>query len=102
MTISVGVVVALVLGCGSKEPKPGTGGSGSGSGAGSPVATAPEAASWKLGGLDVPVTFIPKALGALPLKPGAPYRLSDFPDDPPNWHTRSSPAMRPATRRRTT
>ena len=85
MKLSVGMVVALVVGCG-KGSKPGAGGSGSGSG--SPVAMAPEAASWKLGGLDVPVTFIPKALGTLPtvlpLKPGAPYRLSDFPNDPPN------------------
>ena len=82
-------LAALVIGCGNgskSEPS----GSGSGSGSGSAVAAAPDvaAASWKLGGLDVPVTFIPKALGimptVLPLKPGAPYRLSDFPDDPPN------------------
>jgi hypothetical protein len=78
-------LAALVIGCGNGS-KSETSGSGSGSG----VSAGPEvaAASWKLGGLDVPVTFVPKALGTLPsvlpLKPGAPYRLSDFPEDPPN------------------
>jgi hypothetical protein len=86
MKLLLCALAALVVGCG-KGSKSETTGSGAGSAA-PPASPAADATSWKLGGLDVPVTFIPKTLGtlptALPLKPGAPYRLSDFPDDPPN------------------
>ena len=85
MKLTLCALTAVVIGCGNGSK---TGTSGSGSGSGGATAAPVVAETWKLGGLDVPVTFIPKALGimptVLPLKPGAPYRLSDFPNDPPN------------------
>lgn len=76
-------LAVLAIGCGKGSTSESRSGSGS-----APSAAPTAAATWKLGGLDVPETFIPKTLGTmptvLPIKPGAPYRLSDFPDDPPH------------------